>query len=318
MVNRVSLIVFLLLLSAIWAQGQQKRFVVAADGSGDFRTVQQALDAVPSGQMQRTTVFIKKGRYPEKLTLAKGKNFVHLQGEDAATTILTYDDYAQKLTPEGKGIGTSGSASFFVRATDFSAENITFENAAGPVGQALAIWIGGDRVQFKNCRFLGNQDTIFTGGRRQYFDHCYIEGTTDYIFGNSTAWFEQCELFCRKGGQYITAASTPDTARYGYVFNHCRITGDAPAGSYYLGRPWRPHAKVVFLRCELGPPVKSAGWHNWGKPSNESTAYYAEFASAGPGAADATQRVSWSHQLSKTEAQSYTPKNVLGDWKPTK
>jgi pectinesterase len=311
------LLILCLLLTAAWAQAQQRRLVVAADGSGDFRTVQQALDAVPSGQTQPTTIFIKKGRYKEKLTLAAGKNFVHLQGEEAATTVLTYDDYAQKKTPDGKDIGTSGSASLYVRATDFSAENLTFENAAGPVGQALAIWIGGDRVQFKNCRFLGNQDTIYTGGRRQYFDHCYIEGTTDFIFGSSTAWFEQCELFCKKGGSYITAASTPDTVRYGYMFSRCRITGDAPASSYYLGRPWRPYARVVFLRCELGPHIKPAGWHNWGKASNESTAYYAEGKSTGPGAAPA-QRVPWSHQLNKPETKSYTPQQVFRSWDPTK
>ncbi|MGI4863052.1 MAG: pectinesterase family protein [Janthinobacterium lividum] len=313
---RIYLAWFLLLLPALcW--GQHARLVVAADGSGDYRTVQQALDAVPDGQVQLTTIFIKKGVYQEKLTLAAGKNFVRLLGEDAATTVLTYGDYAQKKTPDGKDIGTSNSASFFVRATDFSAENITFANSAGPVGQALAIWIGGDRVKFKNCRFMGNQDTIYTGGRRQYYDHCYIEGTTDFIFGSSTAWFEGCELYCRKGGSYLTAASTPDTVRYGYVFSRCRITGDAPANSYFLGRPWRPYAKVVLLRCELGPHIKPAGWHNWGKVSNESTAYYAEFGSTGPGAASA-QRVAWSHQLHKAEAKPYTLPQVLGNWDPGK
>jgi pectinesterase len=304
-----------LALLAAPAQAQQRRQVVAQDGSGDYRTVQQALDAVPTGQKQRTTIFIKKGVYKEKLTLAAGHNFVYLLGEDAATTILTYDDYAQKQTPQGQNIGTSGSASFFMRATDFLAENLTFANSAGPVGQALAIWVGGDRVKFKNCRFLGNQDTIYTGGRRQYYQDCYIEGTTDFIFGSSTAWFEHCELFCKKGGSYVTAASTPDTVRYGYVFSRCRLTGDAPAQSYYLGRPWRPYAKVVFLACQLGSHIRPAGWHNWSKASNEATAYYAEYASTGPGAAS-TQRVAWSHQLTKPEAEAYTLSQVLGDWQP--
>ncbi|RYY21391.1 MAG: pectin esterase [Cytophagaceae bacterium] len=310
-----SLAVLSLLAGPGKAQAQKSRLVVAADGSGDYRTVQQALNAVPTGQTQPITIFIKKGVYKEKLTLAAGQNFVHLLGEDAATTVLTYDDYAQKQTPQGQNIGTSGSASFFVRATDFSAENLTFANSAGPVGQAVAIWVGGDRVRFTHCRFLGNQDTIYTGGRRQYYQDCYIEGTTDFIFGASTAWFENCELFCKKGGSYVTAASTPDTVRYGYVFNRCRLTGDAPADSYYLGRPWRPYAKVVFLQCKLGPHLKPAGWHNWGKASNESTAYYAEYASTGPGAAS-TQRVAWSHQLTKSEAKNYTLDQVLGSWQP--
>ena len=308
----MSLVLFLAL--PLTTLGQKSRLVVAADGSGDFRLVQAALDAVPDNATRPTTIFIKKGVYKEKLTLAAGKNFVRLVGEDAATTILTYDDYAQKKTPDGKDIGTSGSASFFVRATDFSAENITFANSAGPVGQALAIWVGGDRVRFRNCRFLGNQDTIYTCGRRQYYDHCYIEGTVDFIFGGSTAWFEECDIACKTAG-YVTDASTPDTARYGYVFNRCRLRGESPAGSFYLGRPWRPNAKVVLLHCELGPHIKPAGWHNWGKASNESTAYYAEFASAGPGAA-AAQRVAWSHQLSKPESKTYTLPQVLGNWKP--
>jgi pectinesterase len=308
-------LLFLLLLPAYGALAQKTRFVVAADGSGDYRTVQQALDAVPTGQAQLTTIFIKKGVYKEKLTLAAGKNFVRLLGEDAATTILTYDDYAQKQTPEGKNLGTAGSASFYLYATDVSAENLTFANSAGPVGQALAIWVGGDRVRFKNCRFLGNQDTIYTGGRRQYYQNCYIEGTTDFIFGPSTAWFEHCEVFCKKGGTYLTAASTPDTVRYGYVFNRCRITGDAPPGSYYLGRPWRPFAKVVFLRCPLGPHLKAAGWDNWRNPENEKTAYYAEYHSTGPGA-NPKARVAWSHHLTKREVRQYTPRQVLGQWNP--
>jgi pectinesterase len=308
-----------LALAPLAAMAQKARLVVAADGSGDYPTVQQALDAVPSGQTQVTTIFIKKGTYKEKLNLAVGKNFVRLLGEDAATTILTYDDYAQKKTANGKDLGTSGSPSFFMRATDFSAENLTFANSAGPVGQAVAVWVGGDRVRFKNCRFLGNQDTIYTAGRRQYYQNCYIEGTTDFIFGAATAWFEKCELYCKKGGLYLTAASTLDTVRYGYVFNRCRITGDAPADSYFLGRPWRPNARVVFLQCTLGPQIKAAGWHNWGKESNEKTAYYAEFGSTGPGA-NPSQRVAWSHQLTAEEAKEYTLKTVFAkpaSWEPT-
>jgi pectinesterase len=308
-----------LALTPLAAMAQKARLVVAADGSGDYPTVQQALDAVPSGQTQVTTIFIKKGTYKEKLNLAVGKNFVRLLGEDAATTILTYDDYAQKKTANGKDLGTSGSPSFFVRATDFSAENLTFANSAGPVGQAVAVWVGGDRVSFKNCHFLGNQDTIYTAGRRQYYQNCYIEGTTDFIFGAATAWFEKCELYCKKGGSYLTAASTLDTVRYGYVFNRCRVTGDAPADSYFLGRPWRPNARVVFLQCSLGPQIKAAGWHNWGKESNEKTAYYAEFGSTGPGANPAG-RVAWSHQLTAEEAKAYTPKTVFAgpvSWEPT-
>jgi pectinesterase len=244
-----------------------------------------------------TTIFIKKGTYKEKLVLAGSKTMVHLVGEDRDQTILTYDDYNQKKNRFGEEVGTSGSSSIYVYGTDFSAENITFQNSAGPVGQAVAVWVAGDKARFKNCRLLGFQDTLYTfgPGSRQCYQHCYIEGTVDFIFGAGTAWFEDCTIFCKRGG-FVTAASTPDTARYGYVFQRCKITGDAPKNSFFLGRPWRPYAKVVYLDCKLG-------------------AYYAEYQSTGPGAAPKS-RVPWSHQLTATEAQHYTREKVLRDWNP--
>jgi pectinesterase len=184
------------------------------------------------------------------------------------------------------------------------------------VGQAVAVWVDGDKAAFVNCRFLGFQDTLYTFGRgsRQFYKGCYIEGTVDFIFGSSTAWFEDCDIFCKRGG-YVTAASTPDTARFGYVFSHCRIGGDAPAGSFGLGRPWRPYAKTVFLHCELGAMIRPEGWDPWDKESNKKTAYYAEYQSSGPGAAP-NKRVPWSHQLTEAEAQAYTRDNVLHGWQP--
>jgi pectinesterase len=291
-------------------------FVVATDGSGRFRTVQEAFNAVPDFRKKVTTIFIKKGTYKEKLILAGSKQLVKLIGEDRDLTILTYDDYNQKKNIFGEDKGTSGSASCYIYGTDFSAENLTFQNSSGPVGQAVAVWVDGDKASFVNCRFLGFQDTLYTYGRgsRQFYKSCYIEGTVDFIFGSSTAWFEDCEIFCKRGG-FVTAASTPDTARFGYVFSRCRIAGDAPAGSFDLGRPWRPYAKTVFLHCELGPVIRPDGWDPWGQESNKKTAYYAEYQSSGPGAAPA-RRVPWSHQLTAAEAQAYTRDKVLHGWQP--
>lgn len=294
--------------------------VVAGDGSGDFRTVQEAINAVPDFRNKETRIFIKNGTYKEKLILPASKNNVTFIGEDKMSTVLTYDDYAQKLNKYGEEIGTTGSSSFFIFGNDFKAKNITFENSSGPVGQAVAVRVNGDRIIFENCRFLGYQDTLYPNGRdsRQYYKNCYIEGTTDFIFGWSTAVFEDCEIFSKDGGHYITAASTEEESDFGFVFINCELTGDAPAGDVYLGRPWRDYAQTVFISTKMGDHIKKEGWHNWSKPQAEKTAFYAEYNSSGPGAA-ANKRVKWSHQLSAKEALKYTVNNVLkgeDNWNP--
>ena len=291
-------------------------FVVAQDGSGNFKTVQEAINAVPDMRKKTTTIFIKKGVYKEKLVLAGSKQMIRLIGEDVNKTILTYGDWAQKKNLFGEEIGTSGSSSFFIYGDSFTAENVTFQNSAGPVGQAVAVWVGADKVAFKNCRFLGFQDTLYTFGKgsRQYYKDCYIEGTVDYIFGSSTAVFENCELFCKRAG-YITAASTPDTTKYGYIFLRCRVSSDAPDGSFYLGRPWRPFAKVVFIDSDLSRVINPEGWNNWGKESNEKTAYYAEYKNRGAGFKP-EHRVSWSHQLTDEEVKEYTIEKIFRGWIP--
>jgi pectinesterase len=288
---------------------------VAKDGTGTFKTVQEAIDAVPDFRKNQTTIFIKNGVYKEKLILATSKTNVKFVGEDAMKTIITNDDFAQRKNRFGEEMGTTGSSTFFVFGDDFSAENITFENSAGPVGQAVAVRIDGDRVTFNKCRFLGNQDTLYPHGEksRQYYKDCYIEGTVDFIFGWSTAVFDNCTVFCKNSG-YVTAASTLDTVRYGFVFINCKITGDAPANSFYLGRPWRPFAKTVFINCYLDKQIKPEGWHNWDKKDAESTSFYAEYKSKGPGANDKA-RVNWSHQLSDEEAKAFTLENIFRDWK---
>jgi pectinesterase len=237
-------------------------------------------------------------------------------GEENMKTILTYDDYASKKNRFGEEMGTTGSSTVFVFGDGFQAENMTFENSAGLVGQAVAMRIDGDKVSFTNCRFLGNQDTLYPHGEnsRQHYRNCYIEGTVDFIFGWSTAFFESCVIYCKKGGGYVTAASTMKDAKHGFVFVNCKITGDADASTFYLGRPWRPYAKTVFINCYLDKQIKPEGWHNWGKPDAESTTFYAEFGSTGPGA-NPEARVKWARPLTKEEADQFTVENVLGNWK---
>ncbi|WP_367389133.1 pectinesterase family protein [Lewinella sp. LCG006] len=292
-------------------------FIVAADGSGDFTTVQEAIDAVPSLRRNRTRIFIKNGIYQEKLVLPTTTVNVSLIGESVEQTILTFDDYASRKNRFGEEIGTSGSASFFLNGDGFIAKNITFENAAGPVGQAVAVRVDGDKVQFENCRFLGFQDTLYTHGinSRQYYKNCYIEGTVDFIFGSSTAVFDDCEIKCKSPG-YITAASTKEETETGYVFRNCKIWGEVKPGAVYLGRPWRPYAKVIFYACELSDIIRPEGWDNWRNPENEKTAYYAEYQNTGAGAV-VEKRVSWSHLLTAEEAARYQSlASLLGGWEP--
>jgi len=311
-------LLFILLLSVAANQTfAAKRITVARDGSGDFKTVQEAVNAVPDQSKSITEIFVKKGIYKERIVVPLAKINITVIGEDVKNTMLTYDNYAGKLDTAGKPLGTSRSASFYVYASGFTAKNITFENSAGPVGQALAIYVAGDKAAFFGCRFLGFQDTIYTNGRgtREYYQNCYIEGTTDFIFGAATALFANCDIFCKKGGMFLSAASTLDTTRYGYVFLHCHITGDAPDHSFSLGRPWRPYAKVVYLYCDLGKVISDEGWSNWHGTESDKTAYYAEYKNTGAGYQPG-KRIAWSHQLRDDEAKIYTPDQILNGWEP--
>jgi pectinesterase len=326
LLKRVILFVFFAGLSTVTV-AQRQRITVAQDGSGDFTTVQAALNAIPANNASRVVIRIRKGIYKEKLKLDSTRHFVTLLGEDKATTVLTYDDYSGKVLPDGTKLRTSTSGSFYIFGNDFRAENLTFENTAGRVGQAVAAFVTGDRMVFVNCRFLGNQDTLYTGmpdhpehrtDVRQYYRNCYIEGTVDFIFGSATAVFDQCTIFSKTQGSYVTAAATPEGKPFGYVFLNCTLTSDAPPASVYLGRPWRNFAKTVFVNCQLGDHIRPEGWHNWDKPDAEKTTFYAEYQSKGPGAAP-ENRVGWSKQLTAKEAIPYKPAIILAgndQWKP--
>lgn len=313
------LVPILILVAFSVVEARAADAIVAPNGDGQFKSIQDAINAAPqrTSRAQPWVIHIKPGVYRELIYVQREKRFISLVGEDAAKTILTYNLNANMLGPDGKPIGTFRTASTIIDADDFTAENLTFENSAGPVGQALAIRIEGDRVAFRNCRFLGWQDTILANRGRHYFENCYIAGHVDFIFGGATAFFERCHIHCLRNG-YVTAASTPTEQPFGFVFSHCKITGESQEVKTYLGRPWRDFASAVFLNTEMSEVVRPEGWHNWDKPLREQTSRYAEFKSTGAGA-DRTARVSWSRQLSVAEARAITVEKVLrgfDSWNP--
>lgn len=286
--------------------------VVAQDGSGDFTSVQQAINAVPDFRKKQTRIFIRNGFYWEKIIIPETKDSLILIGEDKFKTILSFNNFASKPTGFGDQLGTSGSASVYISPNNFSAKNITFENGAGPVGQAVAVIVRSDKASFVNCRFLGFQDTLYTHkiGSRQYYKNCYIEGTVDFIFGSSVAFFEECEIFCKNNG-YVTAPSTPQNSPFGYVFYKCKIDGENP-NSFFLGRPWRPFGNVAFIECKMSDVIKPEGWNNWGKVSNEKTAKFLEYKNTEKGGNLQNKRVKWAKILTEKQAKKYTKEIVLG------
>ena len=306
---------FALISLAAYSQ-QHYDIIVDRNGTGNFRNIQQAIDSVrafnPAGTV---TIFIKKGFYKEKLEIPTHVCNVRLIGEDRDKTIINWDDHANI-----RKMGTFKTYTFKICGNDIRLENLTVENSAAQMGQAVALHVEGDRAVFVNCRFLGNQDTIYTGreNMRQYFLNCYIEGTTDFIFGPSTVWFEGCSILCKRNS-YITAASTPQNIKYGYILNNCKIMLADSVSEEYLGRPWRAYAMTLYMNCQLPKGIRPVGWDNWRNPENEKTARYMEFNNTGEGAN--TSGRTWSKVLTKKEAAEFTVENVLkgfDGWNPTK
>jgi pectinesterase len=293
--------------------------IVAADGSADYATVQEAINKAPQTSSARApwTILVKPGTYREVVYAQREKRGVRLVGEDAAATIITAALNAKQAGPDGRPIGTFRTATLQIDADDFAVEAITVENSFGPGSQALALRVDGDRVAFRRCRFLGWQDTVLVNRGRHYFEDCLIAGATDFIFGGATAWFENCDIRV-DGNGYITAASTPAEAAVGYVFNRCRVTASKDGLKTHLGRPWRPHAATLFMRCALDSSVRPEGWQKWNVAEPARTVRYAEHANTGPGADD-SRRAGWSRRLTAAEAAAITPAAVLaGDdgWLP--
>ena len=310
----LGLLLLLSVVSAAWAQERQDTIVVSRDGTGNFRTLQEAIESARAFMDYTVTIYVKNGVYKEKVIVPSWVENIDIIGEDRDKTIITYDDHANI-----NKMGTFRTYTVKVEGSDITFKNLTIENNAAQLGQAVALHTEGDRLKFINCRILGNQDTIYTGAKftRLYFKDCYIDGTTDFIFGPSTALFEDCIIHSKRNS-YVTAASTPKEAKYGYVFKHCHLTAEPGVDKVYLGRPWRPYAYTLFIECELGKHIVLAGWHNWGKQSNEETARYMEYKNTGEGA-NVSERVAWSKQLTKKEAEAVTVDAIFGtqsNWNP--
>ncbi|WP_443944923.1 pectinesterase family protein [Pedobacter sp. AW1-32] len=300
-------------------------FTVAQDGSGDFKTVQEAINAVRDLSQQQVSIFIKPGIYTEKLVIPSWKQHISLIGTDKEITIITNADYSGKSYLAGKDLygndkfSTYTSYTLLISGSDCTVENLTIRNTAGRVGQAVALHIEGDRTAVFNCSLLGNQDTLYaaTESSRQYYKNCYIEGTTDFIFGQATAFFEDCTIKSLQNS-YITAAATSRQQAYGFVFLHCTLIADAAATKVFLGRPWRPYAKTVFIRTNMDKHIRAEGWDNWRNAENEKTTFYAEAENTGIGA-DVSKRVTWAKQLNAKMLKKYKIENVLSGsdhWMP--
>lgn len=319
--NWIKSALILLFIANAWmgTNAQQPiRYVVSADGIGDFTSVQAALNACPDGE--RSLIFIKNGTYIKQVSLgtksAPSTKKISLIGESRDGVLITHSQ-----SRAGSGSPTfEDICTVKLYATDFYAENITIQNAAGNTGMAEALYTAGDRQTFKNCRLLGYQDTYRSKkGTRGYFKNSWIEGAVDFIYAGGTLFFDDCTINCVKGGGYITApedafATVPVAnttigkfLRLGFIFRNCEITAnsDVTAGSYFLGRPWNNYAGSFYLNCKLGAHIKPAGWQTWN--GNENTACFAEYNSldASGKPIDITDRAAWSFQLPKADVDNF-------------
>ena len=307
------------LLAATFGDAATTTVMVAADGSGEFKSIQEAINAAPQLTRAEETwiIHIKPGTYREQIYVMREKRFVRLMGDDPDHTIIAGSLYAGILGPDGQPIGTFRTPTMWIDADDFTVKGLTIANTAGAVGQALAVRVDGDRVVFRHCRFEGWQDTLLSNRGRHYYEQCRITGAVDFIFGGGTDYFQACEIIC-SGDGYITAASTLPYDDYGFVFAGCRITGTNPGVRTYLGRPWRAFASVTFVNTEMSEVVRPEGWHNWDRPEREKSSRYGESNSRGPGAAPAA-RVPWAGRLGPVATAKLTPDKVLAGrdgWNP--
>lgn len=302
---------------------------VAKDGSGAYTSIQEAIDSI---QMLPETIFVKKGTYHERVEI--NTPFLTIEGEDAKDTVIEYDYYANMILENGEKRGTFRSYTMLITADHFTCKNITVANTSGfgkQVGQAIAVYAEGDHILFSGCRLLGHQDTLFTGPLpneeakaggfkgptesaprrlcRQIYENCYIEGEVDFIFGSAAAYFDNCTLYSLNRNMdtngYVTAPSTYENQKYGYVFNNCHFKSNCPDNTVYLGRPWRIFAKTVLIHCELDGHIKNEGFHDWNKPESHDTVFYAEYDCYGKGYTPEL-RAGFVRQLSADEAKEYT------------
>ncbi|UAY54537.1 pectinesterase family protein [Arachidicoccus terrestris] len=297
-------------------QEKPDTIIVARDGSGDFTGIQKAIEATKAYPLNRWIIFIKNGVYTEQVRIPAWNPRVTLVGENRAHTIIRFGSYFGQVN-KGRN-STFYTATVSIEATDAICKHLTIENTAGPVGQAIALSVSADRCLIEDCTINGHQDTFFATGAytHVYLKSCLISGTTDFLFGDATVLLSYCTILC-KADSYIVAASTPDGQSFGFVLDHCRLQAATGVKHVLLGRPWRPYAKTVYLNTIMGDFVAPVGWDNWRSKANESTAYYGEYKSYIEGVKDEAvirDRARWSHQLTRREANKYTPESVLGKW----
>jgi len=313
---KISILTLAALASLHAAAPAPIRVVVAKDGSGDYPTVQNAVDHAFDRVLAPTTarliIEIRPGIYHERVRVPHDRQRVTFLGQDAQSTVITYGLGAKDVG------GTFFSATVDINADEFEAQNITFENSYGTGTQAVAISVHSDRAVFRNCRFLGMQDTVYAASGRQYYVDSYIAGHVDFIFGNAAAVFDRCQIHSRGPGYVAAESRTMADGAQGFVFTHCRLTADPQVHDVFLGRPWRDYSRVVYLECWMGDHIRPEGWNNWNKEAAEQTAWFAEYASDGPGA-NADARVKWAKPLTAAAAHDFAPEVFLrgtDGWNP--
>ncbi|MBV6879693.1 pectinesterase family protein [Epilithonimonas ginsengisoli] len=293
---------------------------VASDGSGQFTSIHKAINSVRDFGPGEALIKIKAGTYKEKIVIPSSKHKVTLQGENAENTMIVNDDYSGKIDALNEKMTTFNSYTLLVMADEVKISNLTIQNISCSKGQAVSLHVEGDKFVIKDSKILGCQDTVYATGThsRQYYENCFIEGTTDFIFGSATVVFKNCTIKSL-ANSYVTAASTDQNKKYGFVFFDCKLIAKDGITKVFLGRPWRSYARTVFINTEMGNHILPEGWNPWKGdamfPDKEKTTYYAEFGSRGEGA-NTAKRVSWSHQLTKKKVKSYTIEKIFGDWNP--
>ena len=318
-------VIVAVLFSALWASAEPV-YTVDCRGSGDFRTIQECFDALPSKPAGWRTVRIMPGTYREKVTLDVYKDKVRILAGGTEQVRIVWNDYSGRVV-EGCELTTYDSYTMSLQADDVYMQDILVENDAGRVGQAVALETRGDRIHLCACTLIGDQDTFFTRGyvSRVFVERSYIEGTTDFIFGPSIVVFDDCHIHC-KADSFITAASTTERNEYGYVFFNCGVTAAGGVTQVFLGRPWKSTARTVWIRCDFPAAIRPEGWRDWHDAARKGDVFYAEWGCTGPGA-DRSGRVAWSRELTDDETGNYTVQRIFAkktgseqfrdDWEPS-
>lgn len=300
-----SVLWLLFALSSLATKSSSSKVIkVDPSGKGDFKTIQAAVDSVPTNNNQEIVISIEPGTYREKVTVPVDKPFVTMSGSSSGSTVITWSS----------GRNLVYSATLTVLAPNFVGKSLTIENTFGPSAQAAALRVSGDKTAFYACRMLSFQDTLLDDRGRHYYKDCYIEGGTDFICGSGFSLFDNCHLHSTSAQAGVITAHMRTSAaeNTGFFFVNCKITG---AGTTLLGRPWGPYARVVFAKTNMSKEIVPEGWEDWNNPDNQRTTYFAEFENPGPGG-NGPQRVKWSHQLSSDEAAPFMTQSLINgqDW----